>query len=192
MRGLPRAPPEPACICATHLTVLTAPAGGLRTMEVRHRDAKQRARGHTGARGGEGRHRQRVRPAPQRSPGTCPPSAVWEVPDPAVASPAAPSGPLTRRRRTACGAPGPVLIRAHPPQQRRGRGGRAGPAPCPWTAGPRAPARSRNPGEGVLLLFPSTGGELEPQGSDIQVRVARGVSGRPPTQTEQPALRASP
>lgn len=106
MRGLPRAPPEPACICATHLPVLTAPAGGLRTMEVRHRDAKQRARGHTGARGGEGRHRQRVRPAPQRSPGTCPPSAVWEVPDPAVASPAAPSGPLTRRRRTACGAPG--------------------------------------------------------------------------------------
>lgn len=186
MPGLPRAPPEPACICATHLTVLTAPAGGLRTMEVRHRDAKQRARGHTGARGGEGRH-----PLPSAAPAPAPRPAVWEVPDPAVASPAAPSGPLTRRRRTACGAPGPVLIRAHPPQQRRGRGGRAGPAPCPWTAGPRAPARSRNPGEGVLL-FPSTGGELEPQGSDIQVRVARGVSGRPPTQTEQPALRASP
>lgn len=178
MRGLPRAPPEPACICATHLTVLTAPAGGLRTMEVRHRDAKQRARGHTGARGGEGRHRQRMRPAPQRSPGTCPPVRQC-------------GRSLTRRRRTACGAPGPVLIRAHPPQQRRGRGGRAGPAPGPWTAGPRAPARSRNPGERVLL-FPSTGGELEPQGSDIQVRVARGVSGRPPTQTEQPALRASP
>lgn len=131
-------------------------------------------------------------PLPSAAPAPAPRPAVWEVPDPAVASPAAPSGPLTRRRRTACGAPGPVLIRAHPPQQRRGRGGRAGPAPCPWTAGPRAPARSRNPGEGVLLLFPSTGGELEPQGSDIQVRVARGVSGRPPTQTEQPALGASP
>lgn len=154
MRGLPRAPPEPACICATHLTVLTAPAGGLRTMEVRHRDAKQRARGHTGARGGEGRHRQRVRPAPQRSPGTCPPSAVWEVPDPAVASPAAPSGPLTRRRRTACGAPGPVLIRAHPPQQRLGRGGEGGASAVSVDSGAACACALTEPWRGGAVIVP--------------------------------------